>query len=61
MFATMRDHTMRRMMVPLAKRVECFTKIAMTVLLSWFAAVGLLLKPDLPRRIFLGVEATPIF
>jgi hypothetical protein len=44
------------MMVPLAKRVECFAKIAMTVLLSGFAAVSLLLKPDLPRRIFLGVE-----
>jgi hypothetical protein len=52
---------MQGMMVPLAKRVECFAKIAITVLLGSFAAMDLLPKPNPPRRIFLGVAATPIF
>jgi hypothetical protein len=54
MFATLRDHAMSGMMVLLRKRVECSAKIAMPVLPRGFPAMGLLLKRDLPRRIFLG-------
>jgi len=61
MFATMRDHAMQGMMVPLAKRVECSAKIAMTVLPGRFAAIDLLPKPNSPRRIFFGDAVTHNF
>ena len=61
MLATMCEHAMQGMMVPLAKRVEGFTKIAMTVLPSRFVAIDLLPELSAPRRIFLGEAVTHIF
>jgi hypothetical protein len=45
---------MQELMVLLQERVESSAKIAMTVLPRGFSAMGLLLKRDQPRRIFLG-------
>jgi len=42
------------MMVASEMSVECFAKIAMTVLLSGADAMALLPKPEWVRRIFLG-------
>jgi hypothetical protein len=48
------------MMVLLWKGVECSAKIAMTPLLPWPVAMGLLPDRDLPRRIFLKLGAVRI-
>jgi hypothetical protein len=60
MFATLRDHAMRRMMVALCKRVECSAKIAMTILSGRFSAMGLFPKRDRRRRILLDACAARI-
>jgi hypothetical protein len=45
----------QEMMVRCPERVECSTKIAMSMLSNVSAAMDLLRNSDLPRRIFLGV------
>jgi hypothetical protein len=60
MFAAMRDHAMREMMVLLTKGVECSAKIAMTALPSRRATTRLLPEHDLQQRIFLDACPKPV-
>jgi hypothetical protein len=60
MFAAMRDHAMREMMVLLSNAVECSAKIAMMALLVRLATTRLLPEHELQRRNFLSGHATRI-